>query len=77
MAEFYLYFDDNGQILSVSGGKDATSTSRYAVFPEEEVIGFMNGNLSPANYQIIENFLVSCKKRHNICKKLSSHRMLV
>ena len=55
MAEFYLYFDDNGQILSVSGGKDATSTSRYAVFPEEEVIGFMNGNLSPANYQIIEN----------------------
>ena len=55
MAEFYVYFDDTGQILSISGRKDTTSQHRFSTFPREEVIDFMEGIKSMANYYISEN----------------------
>ena len=55
MAEFYVYFDDTGQILSISGRKDTTSQHRFTTFPREEVIEFMEGIKSMANYYISEN----------------------
>lgn len=55
MDNFYVYFDEQHNIISVSGGKDTTSNDRFATFPKEEVIGFMDGTLALANYYIIEN----------------------
>ena len=55
MADFYVYFDNQKQILSVSGRKDPTSPHRYTVFPREDVIGFMDGSMRASEYQIVEN----------------------
>tara|TARA_Y100000780_G_scaffold190762_1_gene178563 strand:+ start:34 stop:591 length:558 start_codon:yes stop_codon:yes gene_type:complete len=55
MSDFYIYFNDQKQITSVSGRKNEELTDRFGTFPREEVIDFMNGNKSFVNYQIVEN----------------------
>ena len=55
MADFYIYFDNRKQIVSVSGRKDPTSPHHYTVFPREDVIGFMDGSMRSSEYQVVEN----------------------
>ena len=55
MADFYVYFDNQKQIVSVSGRKDPTSPHRYTVLPREDAIGFMDGSMRASGYQIVEN----------------------
>ena len=55
MADFYIYFDNQKQIVSVSGRKDPTSPYRYTVFSREDAIGFMDGSMRTSEYQIVEN----------------------
>jgi len=55
MADLYVFFDDNNQIVAVSGNKDAITSARYAIFPEEDVSGFILGTMNMNDFVVREN----------------------
>ena len=55
MADLYVYFDDSNQIVAVSGNKDATASTRYAIFPGEDVSGFILGTMNMNDFVVREN----------------------
>jgi len=55
MADLYVYFDDSNQIVAVSGNKDATASTRYAIFPGEDVAGFILGTMNMNDFVVREN----------------------
>ena len=55
MPDLYVFFDDSNQIVAVSGNKDASSSNRYAIFPEEDVAGFILGTMNMNDFVVREN----------------------
>ena len=55
MANLYVFFDDNNQIIAVSGNKGAITSARYAIFPEEDVAGFSLGTMNMNDFVVREN----------------------
>ena len=55
MSDLYVFFDDSNQIVAVSGNKDAIPATRYAIFPEEDVAGFILGTMNTNDFVIREN----------------------
>ena len=55
MSDLYVFFDDSNQIVAVSGNKDASSSNRYAIFPEEDVAGFILGTMNMNDFVVREN----------------------